>query len=213
MSCPQYQERLTELLYDALEPGDAATVRSHIATCPDCRAEWQQLEATVALLDKAMPEPPRGMFDRAMAAIQREPIARLSWWTRVDLWIQSISRHRPTRASWAVASLLTLVLLVPVLYPNEVRFHSEGASAACRTNLRVLATALDRYADDHHGTYPGSLDELVPGYVRRLPRCPVAGVDTYLAGYVLSPDKLSFHLECSGHYHGAVAPYATPYPK
>lgn len=39
-----------------LDPREAAAVQAHLASCPDCRREWQELRETSALLDDVPPE-------------------------------------------------------------------------------------------------------------------------------------------------------------
>lgn len=49
----------------------------------------------------------------------------------------------------------------------------------CQANLEQIVNAVELYALDNQGKCPTALDKLVPKYLKSLPACPVAGVDTY----------------------------------
>lgn len=51
-------EELTALLDGALAPDEERAVRSHLASCPSCRAEEARLRAAVTLLAALPPPPP-----------------------------------------------------------------------------------------------------------------------------------------------------------
>ena len=82
--------------------------------------------------------------------------------------------------------------------------------AACTSNLKNLATALEMHAIDSGQSYPESLDLLVPNYLHELPSCPAARSDTYSSNYRTGPDapgnkekhRNYYHLECKGNNHG-----------
>lgn len=69
MTCHDARERFSALVDDALSTAERRAVDAHLLGCPDCRAELERLEATVALLHRV--EPPRapaGFVDRVLAA-------------------------------------------------------------------------------------------------------------------------------------------------
>ena len=78
---------------------------------------------------------------------------------------------------------------------------SLGELAACESNLKNIATALEMYATDNRGDYPLSLDYLTEpvagggSYMRSIPVCPSCGKD-YIYKMELSPDN--FLLMCGG---------------
>lgn len=51
------RDLLAAWAFDALEPAEERTVRSHLAACESCAAEAERLRATVRLLDGPPPEP------------------------------------------------------------------------------------------------------------------------------------------------------------
>ena len=79
--------------------------------------------------------------------------------------------------------------------------RSQGQLTACKSNLKNIATALEMYSTDFDGLYPQDLGKLAPNYLRTIPTCPSAGVDTYSESYYhdLKPDLFAIH--CSGNHH------------
>lgn len=55
MNCPDIAEQLPLLLYDELESDEAASVRSHLATCETCAEVWRELQQTRTALDEWSP--------------------------------------------------------------------------------------------------------------------------------------------------------------
>jgi serine/threonine protein kinase len=51
----------------------------------------------------------------------------------------------------------------------------------CRKNCEDIAKSLTRYAAEHKGNYPAKMEDLVPGYLQKIPRCPSGG--NYQASY------------------------------
>jgi len=56
MSCETIQPLLTSYLLDELIPREQKTVRAHLKTCDRCRAESEEIRATLSLLDQALAE-------------------------------------------------------------------------------------------------------------------------------------------------------------
>ncbi len=82
----------------------------------------------------------------------------------------------------------------------------------CQLNLMNIGTALEMWATDHNGHYPESLSRLTPDYLRLMPTCPSARIDTYSQSYNVAknPDLYTFY--CQGHHHGnANLPKNQPY--
>lgn len=116
-----------------------------------------------------------------------------------------------------------LMVMGVIFQPRMVRSPDQGQLTACRSNLKNIATALEMYATDYEGKYPSSLTLLTPNYLRSLPTCPAARVDTYSPTYKLisipiatpspgvaatpqvssttSLPKLTYHVACRGENH------------
>lgn len=71
----------------------------------------------------------------------------------------------------------------------------------CRENLKDIEEALVHYRSENYGRYPQKLQELVPEYIKSIPVCPAAGVDTYSESYNIDYKKDRTILFCSGFHH------------
>lgn len=125
-----------------------------------------------------------------------------------------LPRHQEEKPRFSLAFWITV--LVPIALAAIVFFrlanqpYYPSRLAACRSNLKNLATALDLYADDYHGHYPPDLRRLLPGYLKTLPTCPGAGKQTYR--YELAAHR--FSLTCVGENHAdAFGPGHPDYPR
>ena len=96
MNCTQAQDRFAELLDGRLAETDTASVRAHLAACPDCQREYSSLAQTLAALDQ-LPAPRPGPRLRAnfyaaleeeknSAASVRAAVQRRQHAARVSLW-------------------------------------------------------------------------------------------------------------------------------
>ena len=122
--------------------------------------------------------------------------------------------------------VLSLVLIFGILFSilqvwerySQEKQASIRNAGLCYRNLARISLALDSYAKDHNGEYPESLKLLVPHYIRKIPVCPEAGVDTYSGTYRQSLVKETkpggeesdppiiagskgYILFCRGHHH------------
>ncbi len=70
LTCDEVREMAGAFVLDALEPGDEAAVRAHLATCEDAHAEIAELGGMLPALAESVPqvEPPAGLKARIMAA-------------------------------------------------------------------------------------------------------------------------------------------------
>lgn len=100
-----------------------------------------------------------------------------------------------------LAFLGMVALLAALLVPNFIRARTQG-NFTCRGNLKNLGTALEVYASDHQRRYPADLKALLPGYLRALPTCPIAGAATYEAR--VPPTRKGYLIWCAGRHHEAV---------
>jgi Anti-sigma-K factor rskA/Putative zinc-finger len=85
----QYADDLALYALEALQGEDRVRIESHLATCPACRLDLEQLRGDTALLalSAAGPRPPQRARQRLLEAVAREPhissspaISRRSWW-------------------------------------------------------------------------------------------------------------------------------------
>ena len=93
-----------------------------------------------------------------------------------------------------------------ILVPNYITARVQGNGAQCKRNLTQIGQALENYAKEHEGHYPGSLAVLTKAqprsYLETLPTCPAVGTVTYRDYQVtVEPDAFSF--SCSGNNHAS----------
>lgn len=105
MSAPHgLRQHLSAYLDDELLPGEAAKVRRHLAECPACAAELEELRAVRALLRRLSPPPvPEGFLEGLRARLAAEAATgRRAWWRPVLV-------PRPAVLVAAVVAVLILV--------------------------------------------------------------------------------------------------------
>ncbi len=75
MDCSWVLEHLYAYLDGELSPADAAAFQEHLNSCPACQAALQQAKAVDELLleHTALVEPPAGLVQQVMSAIEQEP--------------------------------------------------------------------------------------------------------------------------------------------
>jgi hypothetical protein len=78
VSCSEVRNLIGGYVLNALEPDEAAAVRAHVAGCPDCAREHEELAPVAALLDAARDpdaapaEPPATLEDAVVDRFARE---------------------------------------------------------------------------------------------------------------------------------------------
>jgi hypothetical protein len=103
----------------------------------------------------------------------------------------------------------TETMTVADVKQNFSSAKAEGQLTACKSNLHNIATALEMFASDQNGSYPASLAELIPNYLRMVPTCPASGTDTYSSTYKQFPGPVFFRVQCNGGAHPGY-PAGTP---
>ena len=86
---------------------------------------------------------------------------------------------RKKRMKIFLGFLLFLILAAPICY--FAYFHY--TLALCEKNCMEIGTALNNYANAHNGIYPEKLSQLVPNYLKKIPKCPAKFKDTYSKSY------------------------------
>lgn len=120
MRCQVILEMLSPYLDGALDPAEQQVVQKHLASCPSCRAEYEELKNCVTLLQE-LPEiaPPANFRVGLMEKIDKLPSAtqipqRKRWFERVT---------EVTRTSWyrtaAVAAVMAMTLGLTSLWEKS----------------------------------------------------------------------------------------------
>jgi hypothetical protein len=102
MTCASVREQLAALAYGDLPSDEAAVLRDHLETCPDCRGEYAALEALRHALDAVPPVRPDPPVD--LPRLYREVAERQA--RKLRRW-----RRAAVAVSAAAAALLGLALL------------------------------------------------------------------------------------------------------
>ena len=100
-----------------------------------------------------------------------------------------------------------IAILAAILVPNFIRARAQGQATSCESNCKNIGTAMEMYSTDNSGRYPSVISttagaaNLVPNYLKTIPSCPSAGIDTYSGSFssTSNPDAYSFY--CSGTNH------------
>lgn len=122
MQCQEALEMLSPYLDGVLDPAEHAAVQDHLACCPSCRAEWEELRSCLSLLQE-LPEiaPPAGFRAGLMEKIDTLTLPaqaprRTDWFERVN---------GVTRKGWyrtaAVAAVVAMTLGLTALWEKEGR--------------------------------------------------------------------------------------------
>ncbi|MEQ8221530.1 MAG: hypothetical protein ABRQ37_04455, partial [Candidatus Eremiobacterota bacterium] len=98
--------------------------------------------------------------------------------------------------------VLFYILLFLIMLPNFLSARASGQLAACESNIKNIATALEMYATDNKGDYPPSLEYLLENtspsgtnYMKTLPLCPASRLKY---GYILDNNPNNFTMWCNG---------------
>jgi len=114
-------------------------------------------------------------------------------------------RWKTTSRGLTLLELLTVVFIIStlatIMIPTVKRAMYKAQLTGCMTNVRNMATALQIYSVDYDSHYPSQLNMLLPKYLKSVPACPSADIDTYTTGYTISADNQNFTLACKGNYH------------
>jgi anti-sigma factor RsiW len=77
MKCAQIHPNLAAFVVGGLEPKEAAEVRGHLASCPGCRHELEELRKVNRALEAAPPpaDPPAYLKDEILSLVRAEGLS------------------------------------------------------------------------------------------------------------------------------------------
>lgn len=118
--------------------------------------------------------------------------------------MKSIDLRRLTKLEILAIVAIALLGLATVIYISrdlyKMWYGPDGyLVTACESNLDDIKNAVNGFAKDHGGAYPGKISDLAPSYAIGMPDCPAAHRDTYSAGYITNGRV--FTVECAGNNH------------
>ena len=83
-----------------------------------------------------------------------------------------------------VGYFIVFMIIVYLLLPYLRLMNAGEQLVRCENNLKDIGTALEMFSTDHSGHYPYEMKEITPGYMKSIPTCPAAGMDTYSLQYM-----------------------------
>lgn len=115
MKCADVQARLVDYMGRELGTAQSDLIRSHLASCDDCRAEARDIAASLDLLKKSAADT-AGVPDR-LSETRRARITR----SYRHPWIHWMETHHVMVSICVAAVLLVVALTAVTLLRNEVR--------------------------------------------------------------------------------------------
>ncbi|MEQ8189934.1 MAG: serine/threonine-protein kinase [Candidatus Eremiobacterota bacterium] len=119
-----------------------------------------------------------------------------------------------------------LLFIILIIYPGFRNARETGKLAACESNIKNIATALEMYHTDNKELYPDSLEKILAktdtgiSYIKHIPECPNRKKSIFPSkteapsyGYIVSGDHKNFTIWCMGshrHYLQAGFPRYAP---
>jgi hypothetical protein len=115
---PEYEDLMTQALFDKISPADRERLAHHLETCAECREAFDSLRATLDAMDeRERPDLPRSYWAsfkrRTLRRIERETTP--STWEHLRAWWRARPALLPqTDPQWALLRAALVVLLVGV---------------------------------------------------------------------------------------------------
>ncbi len=135
----RFEQQLSAYLDGELLVDEMTEVRLHLAGCPSCQAELEELRATKHLVGRLVePDLSRAFAADLWGRLEREAPRRRLWWP--------VSRPRPAMALAAVALALILVA-VPVVRDHRDRLHAAEVGPDLFMRAATQAAADDPFMD------------------------------------------------------------------
>ena len=79
MNHEYYEDLISARIDGLLTEEEEAELNEHLASCPDCRRAWREMDTVHHLLRGASPLPPEGLEDRILEALPAQPKRRSPW--------------------------------------------------------------------------------------------------------------------------------------
>ncbi len=102
-----------------------------------------------------------------------------------------------SRRIFLVLAIFFLIIELVILIPDLMKVDAEPADLQCCDNLKRIDEAMTKYAKRHLGKYPEHLNDLVPYYIGKIPKCEKADTNLhYINSYTVSDDFKSYTINC-----------------
>lgn len=138
ITCAEARTRITEQWAGAIGDAGLASLRSHLAGCASCAAEYAAVEQTLALAEQgALPEPPRyPVFD----------LSFLPQWQPGHLWLPVRAGAR--RLGYELPAALALLGKTLLSPPSNLALSYANSTAARRSASRQRETLVSLAVSD-----------------------------------------------------------------
>lgn len=138
MTCEPVRALFSELADDMLPADHRAECEAHLATCADCRREWEGFRRTLSLLKNLeRVRAPEGFVDRVLAAAAR----RQPWPRRL---LRALFVPLPVKLPLEAAAIAFVAVGVTYLMPRTPELRQAAAPLADAPLPREPATPLAR---------------------------------------------------------------------
>jgi len=131
MTCREARDLFSARADEALALDERAALEAHLATCGECRREWQRLAATVGLLRAV--EPPRapaGFVDRVLAAARPQP-----WYRRL---VRTVFLPWPVKLPLEAAAIVLVGGLAVLVFQRSPELQQTAQAPAIETRPDAL---------------------------------------------------------------------------
>ncbi len=152
MNCAASKALLTLYVLNDLDDATAATVRSHLEECPDCRAALREIDTTLGLLRDALAAPTATPVQLATAQRARVLDRRTAGGPVVVSGLNWFTQHHRALAAAAAAVVVVGVLFLAI--PHR-RLSS-------RSDLMVEVADTEAFVDSFGDIEPGDAARAEP---------------------------------------------------
>lgn len=162
MNCERVQDLFPDHQDGTLAPGEAAELRAHLSSCPDCQRAWSAMQELTGKLDRlAVPPEPsprlRENFYAMLETHQRDadspsPFALAR--SRIDSFFAALLPARP-----ALQFAFALALLAGGLFAGTRLMRQPASDPAAQAELAALRTKVENM--DRLAAKVDSMDRLV----------------------------------------------------
>lgn len=109
--CEKIRESMERLLDGELDPPESASVRAHVAACPECSEAQRQIETIhLKLKSSLIAEAQKIDFLTFWRAVQFRIAQKNSWYTAAAEWARDV--FTASRTAWAIPVMIALLLAI-----------------------------------------------------------------------------------------------------
>ncbi|MFP4498726.1 MAG: type II secretion system protein [Vulcanimicrobiota bacterium] len=116
---------------------------------------------------------------------------------------ESRAKGKTRNRMYLIISIIILAypVFTGVVTLNNFRISRGNNYFFCRSNLKILGTAIEMYKTDNN-KYPSFLNELTPDYLKNIPCCP-ENLNKYYVYHTYLDEKgeYQFVVYCQGNNH------------